>query len=130
MEFIDIEKHLKSLSYSDAMRLIDRIVGVKETLTKEKQQEAIDKARAILEAAGVSLEELGLKTEKKRKQAVNAKFSFIYKGEQYEISSIGRANDVIKGLLSQLGYEKKSELIDALKDNKAGAKGITDVKAL
>lgn len=130
MEFIDIEKHLKSLSYSDAMRLIDRIVGVKETLTKEKQQEAIDKARAILEAAGVSLDELGLKTEKKRKQAVNAKFSFIYKGAQYEISSIGRANDVIKGLLSQLGYEKKSELIDALKDNKAGAKGITDVKSL
>lgn len=130
MEFIDIEKHLKSLSYSDAMRLIDRIVGVKETLTKEKQQEAIDKARAILEAAGVSLDELGLKTEKKRKQAVNAKFSFIYKGAQYEISSIGRANEEIKGLLSQLGYEKKSELIDALKDNKAGAKGITDVKAL
>lgn len=130
MEFIDIERHLKSLSYSDAMRLIDRIVGVKEALTKEIRQEAIDRAIAILEDAGVSLEELGLKTGKKRKQAVNAKFSFIYKGEPYEISSIGRANGKIKGLLSQLGYENKSELIDALKDNKAGAKGITDIKAL
>ncbi|WP_205955053.1 hypothetical protein [Pantoea stewartii] len=126
-----VKKHIDGIEFDRAEKFVAALQEHLLTIKEANKNQAIEKAKEILKAAGISLDDLtGKKQQEKAKQSrrPSEKIGFIYKGKDYELSSGGRTTPEVQELFKVFKVEKKKELIELIKNKKA--EGVTDFRVI